>query len=96
MQDHWKRAEELFDREVDRTPAERAAGLREECGDDEALIAEVASGAGVFAEWESGGGGGDHSQGAAPVAAVAAGREAIARTARLHAAEYQAQVKKSR
>lgn len=43
MQDHWKRAEELFDKLAERTPSERATALREECGDDEALIAEVTS-----------------------------------------------------
>jgi eukaryotic-like serine/threonine-protein kinase len=43
MQDHWKRAEELFDKLVDRSPAERAAALREESGLDGDLIADVRS-----------------------------------------------------
>jgi serine/threonine protein kinase len=43
MQDHWKRAEELFDKLVDRSPAERAAALRRETGLDSELIDEVMS-----------------------------------------------------
>src|SRR4051794_30645022 len=43
MQELWKRAEELFDKLVDRLPTERAALLREECAGDEKLIAEVRS-----------------------------------------------------
>lgn len=43
MQDLWKRAEELFDKLVDRSPAERDASLRAECQGDAELIAEVRS-----------------------------------------------------